>query len=307
MEDDNSDALSDVSMITTPGDYGELPDCLIVNPPDTLQEELFDASDLWNPELNTPAEVLPDIQAPQYNCASSSSASVPVATTNRIPLTDVTNTITPATLTEAAYTANRLAQDAELLATKPLMAILAGVGEVQDRKLKLKRKKGPSGVGGGGGNKRKAVLDAEGHEIVVVAEKKPRVPKKPKKGKEEKVHRSPPPAAAAGAPPPPPAAADADADPPSLADNYDTGVKGSYNPETPTVEGQHSGRERETVSPISPMIGLTQLYWPKERKNDPPPKPYRIFHSKTCRAIEVIVYGPPDPLRVSKPITTLYV
>ena len=75
VEDDNSDALSDVSMITNPGDFGELPDCLIVDPPDTLQEELFEDSDLWNPEVNPPAEVLPDIKTPQYNCASSSSSS----------------------------------------------------------------------------------------------------------------------------------------------------------------------------------------------------------------------------------------
>ena len=44
--DDNSDALSDVSTITNPGDYGELPDCMIIDPPETLQEELFD------PQLN---------------------------------------------------------------------------------------------------------------------------------------------------------------------------------------------------------------------------------------------------------------
>ena len=149
----------------------------------------------------------------------------------------MTNTITPATLTEAAYTANRLAQDAELLATQPLMAILAGVADVEeDSTLTLRRKKGSSGGGGGdggcgcGGNKRKAVLDAEGREIGVVSEKKPRASKKPKKAKEEKVHRrTAPAAAAAGAPPPPPppAAAEADAEKPPPAGTYDTGVKGS--------------------------------------------------------------------------------
>ena len=130
------------------------------------------------------------------------------------------------------------------------------------------------------------VLDAKGNEVVV--EKKAPAPKKQKKTKEEQVHRSPPAAA-----PPPPAA------------NSDPGVKASYNPQPPSIEGQHCGRERGRVLPISPMVGLTQMNWLKERKDDPPPKPQRVYHSKTCRSIAVLVYGPPDPLGVSKLISRL--
>ena len=125
--DENSDALSDVSMITNPGDYGELlPDCMIVDPLETLPEELFDVSDLLDPNLSTP-EVLPDIQPPQSSCSSASSSSsyVPVVMTHRTPLTNVTNTITPDTLTAAAYTANALATGAGLT-SQLLLAALAG-------------------------------------------------------------------------------------------------------------------------------------------------------------------------------------
>ena len=166
---------------------------MIIHPPETLPEELFDIGALWTPDSTTPAEVLPDIQPPQSNCASYSSyssstssssssyssSSASVAGTLRTPLTNVTNTIIPATLTAAAYTANRLAEDAQIVATQPLMSILAGIGEIEDRKVVVKRKRSPNG-------KRKVGLDAEGNEVVV--EKKPRVPKKPKKAKEEAVH-----------------------------------------------------------------------------------------------------------------------
>ena len=280
--DENSNALSDVSMITNPGDYGELlPDCMIVDPLETLPEELFDVSDLWDPILSTP-EVLPDIQPPQSSCSSVSSSSsyVPVVVTHCTPLTDMTNTITPDTLTAAAYTANALATGAGLT-SQPLLAALAGRTEGENANVKSKRKRS----GSGGGGKRKVVLDAEGNEVVV--EKKPRAPKKQKKTKEEEVHRSPPAAAA------PPAA------------NSDPGVKALYNPQPPSIEGQHCGRERGRVSPISPMVGLTQMNWLNERKDDPPPKPQCVYHSKTCRSIAVLVYGPPDPLRVSKLISRL--
>ena len=94
--DDDSNALSDVSMITNPGDYGEhLPDCMIIDPPETLQDELFYVSDLWDPNLSTP-EVLPDIQPPQLSSCSSAAASsssyVPDVVTHRAPLTAMTNT-----------------------------------------------------------------------------------------------------------------------------------------------------------------------------------------------------------------------
>ena len=115
-------------------------------------------------------------------------------------------------------------------------------------------------------------------------EKKPRAPKKPKKAKEQAVHHSPPVAAAA--------AAD--------AANYDPGVTARYNPQAPSIEGYHGGRERGTVSPISPILGLTQINWPKERKDNPPPKPQYVYHSKMCKNVTVLVYGPPDPLGVSK-------
>ena len=163
-----------MSMITNPGDYGELlPDCMIIDPPETLPE------DLWDPNLSTP-EVLPDIQPPLSSC-SSSSASLPVVVTDRTPLTNVTNTITLDTLTEAAYTANAL----------PLLAALTGRSEREDANVKSKRKRnasGGGGGGGGGGSKKKVVLDAEANEVVV--EKKPQAPKKKKKAKEEQVHPS---------------------------------------------------------------------------------------------------------------------
>ena len=162
------------------------------------------------------------------------------------------------------------------------MSILAGITEPEEANVKNKRKRSPSGGGGGGGGggKKKVVLDAEGNEAVV--EKKPRAPKKQKKAKEEEVHRRPPAAAAAA------------------AANYDPGVKASYKPQPPSIEGQHCGRERGTVSPISPIVGLTQINWPKERKDDQPPKPQYVFHSKTSKNLSVLVYGPPDPLGVSK-------
>ena len=94
--DADSNALSDVSMITNPGDYGEhLPDCMIIDPPETLQDELFYVSDLWDPNPSTP-EVLPDIQPPQLSSCSSAAASsssyVPDVVTHRAPLTAMTNT-----------------------------------------------------------------------------------------------------------------------------------------------------------------------------------------------------------------------
>ena len=286
MVDDNSDALSDVSMITNPGDYGELPDCIIIDPPETLQDELFDVSDLWGPNLATP-EVLPDIQPPQFSCSFAASSYVPVVVTHRTPLTNVTNTIAPDTLTAAAYTTNALATGAGLT-SQPLMSILAGKTEPEDPNVKNKRKRSPSGGGGGGGGggKKKVVLDAEGNEVVV--EKKPRAPKKQKKAKEEEVHRRPAAAAAAAADP--------------AAANYDPGVKASYKPQPPSIEGQHCGRERRTVSPISHIVGLTQINLPKERMDDPPTKPQYVFHSETSKNLSVLVYGPPDPLGVSKTI-----
>ena len=159
------------------------------------------------------------------------------------------------------------------------MSILKGITEPEDANVKNERKRSPSG-----GGKKKVVLDAEGNEVVV--EKKPRAPKKPKKAREEAVHHSPPSAAAAAAPP--------------AAANYDPGVTARYNPQAPSIEGNHGGRERGTVSPISPILGLTQINWPKERKDDPPPKPQYIYHTKMCKNLTVLVYGPPDPLGVSK-------
>ena len=123
------------------------------------------------------------------------------------------------------------------------MSILAGIGEIEDGKVVVKRKRSPNG-------KRKVGLDAEGNEVVV--EKKPRSPKKQKKVKEEAVHHSPPTAAAAAAPAPAPAPAPAHAD----AANYDPRVTARYNPQAPSIQG---GRERGTVSPISPILGLTQI------------------------------------------------
>ena len=160
------------------------------------------------------------------------------------------------------------------------MSILAGIGEIKDGKVVVKRKRSPYG-------KRKAVLDAEGNEVAV--EKKPRAPKKQKKAKEKAVHDSPPAAAA-------PAAAHADAD----AANYDPGVTARYDPQAPSIQGYLSGRGRGTVSPISPILGLTQIDWPKERKDDPPPKQQYVYHSKTCKNVTVLLYGPPDLLGVSK-------
>ena len=235
MVDYNSDALSDVSMITNPGVYGELPDCMIVDPPETLLEELFDVSDLWNPNPTTPV-VLPDILSPQSNCASSVSDGV----THRTPLTDVTNTITPSTLTEAAYTAKRLTEDAEMVATQLLMAILAGIGELENGKV-VKRKRSISVGGGGGGTKKKVTLDAEGN--VVAVEKKPRAPRKQKKCKEEQVNSNQP-------PPPPPPYAPATVAPAAAV--------------PPSSDGPLCRRETGTISPISPMLGLTQFQWPKE-------------------------------------------
>ena len=142
MVDDNSDALSDVSMITNPGDYGQLSDCMIIDPPVTFPEELFDIGDLWTPNSTIPAEVLSDIQPPQSNCASTSSSStssVSVAGTHRTLLTDVTRTITLATLTAAAYTTNMLVEETQIVATQPLMSILAGIGEIEDGKVVVKR------------------------------------------------------------------------------------------------------------------------------------------------------------------------
>ena len=267
MVDENSDALSDVPMITNPGDYGELPDCMIVYPTETLQEQFFDVSDLWHPNLPTP-EVLLDILPPQSSCSSSSS--VPVVVTDCAPLTDMTNTISPYTLAAAAHTASALAAGVGLT-SQPLMTLLAGRSEGEDSNLKTNSKRSASvggGVGGGGGGgvtKKKVVLDAEGN--VVVVEKKPRAPKKQKKGKEEQVQPNPP-------APPLPAPADAAPAPAAAA--------------PPSSDGPLCRRETGRVSPISPMIGLTQFQWPRENKDDPPSKPQRIFHCKTARSIAVL-------------------
>ena len=86
-----------------------------------------------------------------------------------------------------------------------------------------------------------------------MVEKKPQAPKKQKKAK-KKGHHSPP------------AAAD--------AANYDPGVTARYNPQAPSIGGNHGG-----------ILGLTQIDCPKERKDDPPPKPQYVYHSKTCKNV----------------------
>ena len=92
------DTLSDVSMETNPGDFSDLPDCMIIDPPETLPEEIFNIREVWNPEPPAAADTLPDIEAPSF------STSTPVVAITRGPLADVTNNISRATLAGAAET-----------------------------------------------------------------------------------------------------------------------------------------------------------------------------------------------------------
>ena len=53
-----------------------------------------------------------------------------------------------------------------------------------------------------------------------------------------------------------------------------------------------------SVSPISPVIGLTQLGWPRETRNEPNPQPAQKFYCKGVKSVVLLVYGAPDPFGV---------
>ena len=106
-------------------------------------------------------------------------------------------------------------------------------------------------------------------------EKKEKAPKKRKKKAKDEV--KPTPSAALGAAP--------SATPP-------------LPPRVPAPIDLPKGTER-SVSPISLVIGLTQLGWPRETRNESNPKPARKFYCKGTRTVVVLVYGIPDPFGVS--------
>ena len=159
-----ADSLSTVSLETNIGDYSKLPDCMIIDPPETLPEEIFDVRELWNLEPPSPETYQPI-------CLTST----PVASTAGDPLVDVTNIISPEKLAEAGEAATTLAAVAGLTSTVSVTSVAAttdtptaaggGEGEVSEGKKKARGKK-------------KKTFDSDGKEIV--PEKKPRVSKKAK-------------------------------------------------------------------------------------------------------------------------------
>ena len=227
---DESEKLSDVSMSTKAGsEAGELADCFIVDPPETLPEEIFDIRELWNPEpICTPErEALPDIGEPPQSTAA--------------PATTTTTTISPEALGAAAKVAKDLVDRIDLDNL---------VDKVNKKVQKRKRQ------------------EEEG-------EKKEKAPKKRKK--KAKDEAKPTPSAALGAAP--------STTPPLFS-------------RVPAPTDLPKGTER-SVSPISPVIGLTQLGWPRETRHKPNPQPARKFYCKGVKSMVLLVYGTPDPFGVS--------
>ena len=111
---------------------------MIIDPPETLPDDIFYVTELWNPELPAPDSLNTPADIHQPSC----SASIPVVVSTGGPLVDVTNNITPATLAGAAHTATTLATAADLTSNVWKSPSAAAAGGVKGEGREGKKKRG---------------------------------------------------------------------------------------------------------------------------------------------------------------------
>ena len=265
VELEESDKLSDVSILTNPpSEAGELADCYIVDPPQTLPEEIFDISEL----LETPE---------------------PLVTPDRyvLPYMKVVDWA-------VADAEEEEGEEEKKVVTNPFDT---GLDQLSKREnlishLRKVNKNDSRAVARDLANIDRLVNEAEaGNKVNKRAPKKKRKDENaleedektckdtPKKKKQKKATTKD---AVKTAPPPV------------------LGAAPSSTPPLPSTSPPPVDPPREQERCVSPLIGLTHGCWPRERRNDPNPLPARVFYCKSTKAVVVQVFGPPVPVGVSE-------
>ena len=258
-----SDELPDISSLTEkPSEYSELPDCYIVDPPETLPEEIFDISDL----LQTPGPETPPCYVQPYVVVAERPVDSPlqekVVNTN----SSFDTGLVDANLRENGVTAND--QGRRNAAAAPNLEDKENCergSDISNKKVPKRKKKGEetSQV-----NKKAKVAPRKKNDKKAV----------PPKGEVETKS-----SASVGAAPSPASPLPSRA-PPPVADK-------STSPE-----------RRRSASPLIGLTRQVWPHRAGiDRGGDRPnPQPERIFYCKGSRSVAILVYGPPHPVGVSK-------